>query len=55
MREIHMNTLFIRRPFNFKDITYILKIKEYYDISNTHADGQQFTHFGSSSLHEHIQ
>ena len=34
---------------------YITTIREYHDISITHADGQRFTHFGSSSLLEHIQ
>ena len=43
-----------KKVFYFKRY-YIPTIKEYIDFSITHADGQQFTHFGSSSLHEHLQ
>ena len=32
---------------------YVPAIEEYMTIK--HADEQRFTHFGSSSLHEHIQ
>ena len=35
---------------------YLLDLGEvYHDILIMHADGQQFTHFGNSFLHEHIQ
>ena len=34
---------------------YIPSIKEYHEISIMHPDGQRFTHFESSFLHEHLQ
>ena len=43
-----------KKVFKFRR-HYMPTIKGYYDISIKHTNGQQYTHFGTISLHEHIE
>ena len=43
-----------KKAFYFQR-NYVPTMRGYHDISIKYADGRQYTHFGSSSLHEHIK